>query len=103
MANTINNGSISHVREITGQTNSSSTGASQNKHPAVKPDASAEDSVALSERAEKLAALAASVGKTSEIDQAKVDQMKEALRDGSFSVDRERIADQLLQRENELP
>ncbi|MCB1742238.1 MAG: flagellar biosynthesis anti-sigma factor FlgM, partial [Gammaproteobacteria bacterium] len=96
---------VSHIREIAAATGNQSTASANQdaERAASRGNAASDDSVALSERANRLASLAASVSNTPEVDQTKVDQMKQALKDGTFTVDRERIADQLMQRENELP
>jgi negative regulator of flagellin synthesis FlgM len=61
------------------------------------------DNVHLTDPARNMAALAQAVFDAPDVDTARVDTLQQSIQNGSYHVDAGRIADRLLQLEQELP
>jgi len=61
-----------------------------------------EDSVALSSRGQSLNRLEENLANTPDVDSARVDSIKQAIAEGRFEVDAERIAENILNQEDLL-
>lgn len=67
------------------------------------PISSGTDSVSVGQSQSLFTAISATVGKAPTVDQAKVAAMRQALSEGTYSVDPQRIAKQLLGADQALP
>lgn len=75
------------------------------KQPQVQAETgkpSTADTVSLSGTARHLGQVSASMGTTPVFDSQRVEQIKQALRDGTYQIQPERIADQLMQLDTAL-
>ena len=84
--------------------NNKSTGASSERSQATTADAqtTSEDRVALSSRGQSLNRLEENLANTPDVDTARVDSIKQAIAEGRFEVDAERIAQNILNQEDLL-
>lgn len=89
---------------------SNNTGASSKQKPADEggrplsgsPGASSsEDSVELSPQAQTLKQLESKIIASADIDRAKVDSIRQAIADGSYTINSDNIADKMLAVDNE--
>jgi len=78
-----------------------STGAG-NQTATADTQAASEDSVALSSRGQSLNRLEENLANTPDVDTARVDSIKQAIAEGRFEVDAERIAENILNQEDLL-
>ena len=70
--------------------------------PADTQPTASSDGVNITDSAKQLAALEQAINALPEVDQARVDQIRSAIADGTYQVAPERIADKLIRTENEL-
>ena len=66
------------------------------------PSRASSDDVKLTDTAIRMQKLEAQLAETPEVDQSRVDAVKEKLQSGSYSMDPQRVADRLMQIERDL-
>ncbi len=81
---------------------SSSPAEPQTNTPKPDAPAAARDNVSLSQEAKTLTRLEASINATPDVDSDRVAAIKQAIADGSFSIDAESIANRMLEQEDLL-
>ncbi|MBY5992925.1 flagellar biosynthesis anti-sigma factor FlgM [Ferrimonas balearica] len=86
-------------RPLTQQGQGKATAAPQSSAAPAKPAA---DAVVLTEQAQQLSRAESGLADATGIDQAKVDAVKQAIAEGRYHVDPERLASNITKFENEL-
>ncbi|MFT7218555.1 MAG: negative regulator of flagellin synthesis FlgM [Candidatus Azotimanducaceae bacterium] len=76
--------------------------ASKEAPVTVKPGTQSTDKVTMTEQAAKLQKLDEMVRASPDVDQAKVDRIKQQIAEGKFQIDAESIANSIIQQEKEL-
>ncbi|MAL98316.1 MAG: flagellar biosynthesis anti-sigma factor FlgM [Alteromonadaceae bacterium] len=94
--NGVNNNSVSPQRPGTTERSSDAASASRTD-TASSPAASARDSVSLSARAEAMKQAEQQLRDQPEIDDARVAEIRQALADGTYKVDAEKLAQKMLE------
>ena len=103
MAIEFNNNSLGPLSGSGGKTGQSSVEeAARNKAQARLPDARAEDSVQISEDANSLRAMQARLERQESFDEARVAEIKQAIAEGRYPIDNQRLAEKFLQLESNL-
>ena len=104
MATEINNVSGSIIGNVgTGNAAQSGQGAAENKAAESQGNpASSRDTVSLTPEAQQLRDLESSIAELPEVDSGRVNAIKDAIADGSFEIDSNRIAEKLMQFEGAL-
>ncbi|MGC3964790.1 MAG: flagellar biosynthesis anti-sigma factor FlgM [Rhodocyclaceae bacterium] len=90
---------IDNSVKTTGASASESSGKARGGREAAAPApaASAGTTVQLSSLSGNLAKIEATIGQTPEVDSARVSEIKQAISEGRFSVDSEKVADGLIE------
>ncbi len=97
MSNSINGVGNSIIRDLTGAGNPRNTVGNDSKTQA------SQDEVALTDRAARLDSLIKLAQESPDVDAQKVAQMKASVDSGGHSVNHDRIAEQLIATESQLP
>lgn len=97
--NNINKNSVQTTSNSGAQRSAGKAADSANE--AIKASTASTDSVSLSSQAQEMARLETAVNTSPDVDQAKVDAIKQAIADGSYSVDPDSIAAKMLE-QNDL-
>jgi len=81
---------------------STASGSQGSQTATANTQTASEDSVALSSRGQSLNRLEENLANTPDVDSARVDSIKQAIAEGRFEVDAERIAENILNQEDLL-
>ncbi len=100
----IDSGNINNPGSPTGKTGSSvpskagpSSATSNSATPAATP--STEDSVSLSSMGQSIAKIESQLASSSEVNEARVQELKDAIASGTYTIDANAIADKMLSEE----
>ncbi len=94
------------LRALTGRAVDSAVGgpnAARKTEGKKNPQQTASDSVALTDMASRLMEAEQALGSGSVVDMALVSRVAQALQEGSYEIDAERIAEKILELESRLP
>ncbi len=94
------------LRALTGRAVGSTVGGAETARKTEgkkKPQQNASDSLALTDVASRLMEAERALGSGSVVDMALVSRVAQALQDGSYEIDAERIAEKILELESRLP
>lgn len=99
-SNGLHNSSLHSKPKTSANTNTSTNQSKDTPESAKKPqqqDTSNAESVSISEAGKAIAAIEQQISASGEVDEAKVQRLRQALDNGSYSVNARNIADQLIQ------
>ncbi len=94
---TININNLGVNNTLSSNNRASESGRNQPTESAsAAPSSTTSDSVAISQQALNITELEARISDTPAVDTARVDSIRQAIEDGSYSIDADNIADRLL-------